>query len=216
MKLPFLERGLLKRNVPKRPAIAIAVTLVAAASLVIGRERPALEVVESSPARAQNTAAAPDIDLDKLRRVAEADAPKSDPFAPRSFAPKPRAQRGAAAASAPKGAPPLPFTYIGWVSQDGKTDVYVQRGEELISISAGQKIEPDYRVDSITEESIRFTYLPMKTRQVLARAEPEGEKPAAEPERKRRKSEAVAATPEPENAGAPPEFDPAGARPGPG
>ena len=222
MKLAFFERGILKRNVPKRPAIAIAVTLVAAASLVIGRERPALEVVESSPARTPNTAAALEIDLDKLRRVAEADAPKGDPFAPRSFAPKPRAQRGAAAASAPKGAPPLPFTYIGWVSQDGKTDVYVQRGEELISIAAGQKIEPDYRVDSITDSSIAFTYLPMKTRQVLERAEPEGGRQmAAEPEGRRQmaaepdgKPQVVERAEEPDGGGQALERDPAGGRPG--
>jgi len=69
------------------------------------------------------------------------------------------------------------------------------RGEELISIEAGQKIEPDYRVDAITEESIRFTYLPMKTPQVLARAEPEGR---AEPEQRaeaERHAEAKAASP---------------------
>jgi hypothetical protein len=171
MKIAFL-----KRDIPKRPAILIALALVTAASIGIGRERPALEVVESSPARNPNTAAAPEINLDKLRR-AEADAPKNNPFAPRNFAPAPRAQATAAAPSAPKTAPPLPFTYVGWVSQDGKTEVYVLRGEELISIEAGQKIEPDYRVDAISEESIRFTYLPMKTRQVLARAEPEGREP---------------------------------------
>jgi hypothetical protein len=178
MKLPFL-----KRDIPKRPAIAIAVALLAAASLVIGREKPALEVVGPSSARTPNTAAAPEIDLDKLRRAAGADAPQNDPFAPRNFAPAPRTQASAAATPAPpKTAPPLPFTYIGWVSQDGKTEVYVQRGEELISIAAGQKIEPDYRVDSITDSSIRFTYLPMKAHQVLARAEPEGGKPESQPE----------------------------------
>jgi hypothetical protein len=187
MKLPFI-----KRDIPKRPATAIAVALLAAASLVIGRERPALEVVESSSARPRNTAAAPEIDLDKLRRAAVADAPQNDPFSPRNFAsPAPRARASAAAVSAPKGAPPLPFSYVGWVSQDGKTEVYVLRGEELISIEAGQKIEPDYRVDSITDSSIRFTYLPMNKRQMLARAEPEGGKPGAEP------------------AGASPESDPA-------
>ena len=217
MKLAFLQRGLLTRNIPKRPVIAIAVTLVAAASLVIGRERPALEVVESSPARPQSAAAAAEIDLDKLRRGTDADAPQSDPFAPRSFAPKQRAQRNAAVASAPKAAPPLPFTYIGWVSQDGKTDVYVQRGEELISIEEGQKIEPDYRVDSITEESIRFTYLPMKKHQVLARAEPEGGKPGSEPARAKpgsepARGESARARPEPVPAVERAESDPA-ARP---
>lgn len=183
MKLAFFKRDILKGNIPKRPATAIALALVAAASLVIGRERPALEVVESSSARTENTAAAPEIDLDKLRRPGggpAADAPQNDPFAPRSFAPAPRARASAAAAPAPKAAPPLPFTYVGWVSQDGKTEVYVLRGEELISIEAGQKIEPDYRVDSITDSSIAFTYLPMKKRQVLERAEPEGGKPGSE------------------------------------
>jgi hypothetical protein len=212
MKLPFL-----KRDIPKRPATAIAVALLAAASLVIGREKPALEVVQPSPARTQSTAAAPEIDLDKLKRTAApADASQNDPFAPRNFAPAPRAPRapaGGAAASAPKAAPRLPFTYAGWVSQDGKTEVYVQRGEELISIEAGQKIEPDYRVDSITEESIRFTYLPMKTRQVLARAEPEGERPASESKGGRPGSEAAAGRSASEPAGGRPDVEPTGGRP---
>jgi len=198
MKLAFFKRDILKRNIPKRPAAVIALGLVTAASIVIGREKPALEVVESRPAPAKNTAAAAAIDLGKLKRIAAADAPQNDPFAPRSFAPAPRARAstGAAAASAPKAAPPLPFTYVGWVSQDGKTEVYVLRGEELISVEAGQKIEPDYRVDSITEENIRFTYLPMKTRQVLARAEPEGARPESEPKKARPKSDHAAARPE--------------------
>ena len=83
--------------------------------------------------------------------------------------------------------------------------MYVLRGEELISIEAGQTIEPGYRVDSITEESIRFTYLPMKTRQVLARAEPEGERPGAEPARPK---------PESDPAVGSRESDPAAGRPG--
>jgi hypothetical protein len=200
MKLTFF-----KRDIPKRPAIAIAVALLAAASLVIGREKPALEVVEPSSARTRNVAAAPEIDLDKLRRDAGADAPQNDPFAPRNFAPAPRARASAAATPAPKAAPPLPFTYAGWVSQDGRTEVYVQRGEELISIEAGQKIEPDYRVDSITDSSIGFTYLPMKTPQVLARAEPEGGKPGAEPQ---------AARPGAEHQAARRGAEPRGGRPG--
>jgi hypothetical protein len=91
--------------------------------------------------------------------------------------------------------------------------VYVQRGEELISIAAGENIGPDYRVDSITEESIRFTYLPMKERQVLARAEPEGEKPGSESARPE-KAKPVLERAEP--PGGKPGFDsdePAGGRP---
>jgi len=163
---------ILKRDIPKRPA-AIAVALIAVASIVAGRERPALELVEPRSARAEATAAAPEIDLAKLQR-GEAAAPQNDPFAPRSFAP---VQQAAAPqeAPAPQGAPPLPFTYAGWLTQDGKTEVYVLRGDELIAIAAGRKIDAQYRVDSITESSIRFTYLPMKTRQSLERAPEAGE-----------------------------------------
>jgi hypothetical protein len=40
------------------------------------------------------------------------------------------------------------------------------RGEELLSIAAGQKLG-DYRVDQIAESKISFTYLPLKTKQTL-------------------------------------------------
>jgi hypothetical protein len=155
---------LLKRAILKRPA-ALAVALIAAASMVAGREKPSVEVVESRPARVETAAAAPEIDLAKLRR-GEPEASQSDPFAPRSFAPL-RQAASAAAPEAPKGPPPLPFTYAGWLTQDGRTEVYVLRGDELISIAAGQKIDAQYRVDSITGSRIGFTYLPLKTRQSI-------------------------------------------------
>jgi hypothetical protein len=126
-------------------------------------------VVESRPSQSDKAAAAPAIDLAKLRR-GEADAPQNDPFAPRNFAPA-RQEAAAAAPQGPKGAPPLPFTYVGWLTQDGKTEVFVARGDELISIAAGQKIDAQYRVDSISDSRIGFTYLPLKTRQSLERAE---------------------------------------------
>ena len=161
MRIAFL-----KRDIPKRPA-AIAVALIATASIVAGREKPAIELVESRPSQIEKAATAPEIDLGKLQR-AQADAPRSDPFAPRSFAPV-QQQSGA-----PQGPPPLPFRYAGRLIQDGKTEVFVTRGDELISIAAGQNIDAQYRVDSISESRIRFTYVPQKTRQVLDLAEAQG------------------------------------------
>jgi hypothetical protein len=163
MRIAFL-----KRDIPKRPA-AIAVALIAAASMVAGREKPAVEVVEARSSQIEKTASAPEIDLAKLERP-QADAPSNDPFAPRSFAPAPQA----AAPQGPPGAPPLPFRYAGRVTQDGKTEVFVVRGEELITIAAGEKIDAQYRVDSITETRIGFTYLPLKKRQSLELAEASG------------------------------------------
>jgi hypothetical protein len=168
----------LKRDIPKR-AVLLAIALVAAASMVTGREKPSHEVVEAAPPRLEQAAAAPDIDLAKLQQR-EAEAAQSDPFAPRDFAPAPAPaparQRAASAPEAPKGPPPLPFTYAGWLTQDGKTEVLVVRGEEILSIAAGQNIDSQYRVDSISDERIGFTYLPLKKRQVLERVQPEGDK----------------------------------------
>jgi hypothetical protein len=166
MKLAFLPRTLFRR------VLVVALVLVAGASIVAGRERPAPEALEARPARSEPAAAAPEIDLAKLERR-EAEAPQGDPFAPRNFAAVRQAaapRTAAPAAETPKGPPPLPFTYAGWMTQDGKTEIFVARGDELISIEVGQKIE-QYRVDSISDERIAFTYLPMKKRQSLERVE---------------------------------------------
>lgn len=162
----------LQRYIPKRAA-AVVVALVAAAGVVAGREKAAIEVSEAKAPRAEAAQVAElDIDLGKLHR-AEAAAPQNDPFAPRSFAPPQRAAATDAPAAAPT-APSLPFRYAGKLIANGKTEIFVMRGEDLISIAAGQKIDGEYRVDAITESSIRFTYLPLKTRQSIDLAEANG------------------------------------------
>jgi hypothetical protein len=169
MKIAFLPRQLSRR------VLAVALVLVAGASIVAGREQPAPEALEPRPARSEPAAAAPEIDLDKLERR-DAEAPQGDPFAPRNFAAvkQAAAPRAPASAEASKGPPALPFTYAGWMTQDGKTEIFVARGDELISIAVGQKIDAQYRVDSITDERIAFTYLPTKKRQSIERTETSG------------------------------------------
>jgi len=171
-----MRLALFKREIPKRAA-AIAVALIAAASVVAGRERPAVEVVEPKAARAEEpvSGGVVEIDLARLQRTpAGASVPVDDPFAPRSFAPVRAAKAPAAPAKAeaPKGPPPLPFAYAGKVVHGGRTEVFVTRGEELISIAAGQNIDAEYRVDTISESSIGFTYLPLKKSQSLEREAP--------------------------------------------
>ena len=80
----------------------------------------------------------------------------------------------AGAAPEPPGAPPLPFVYAGKVTQDGRTEVYVTRNDELGRIAPGENIDAQYRVDAISASSIRFTYLPLKTVQSLELGEPGG------------------------------------------
>lgn len=143
----------------RRIAIAVGAAVLVA-GVVAGRERPTLEVVENRKVAVQ--AADDGINLDKLRRQ-EASTPQGDPFAMKSFAPQ------APVVNAPPAkptAPPLPFKYFGKLTEGGKTETYVMQGDELISIAPGQKIG-EYRVDKISEASIAFTYLPLKTKQSL-------------------------------------------------
>ena len=119
-------------------------------------------------------ASAIEIDVSKLARARRA-APGRDPFGPRSFAPPapaaaPAAKAGprmARAAPQKPSAPPLPFTYLGKVTQGKRTETYVLRGEELISVAPGQDIDLQYRVDAVSDTAIRFTYLPLKAPQTL-------------------------------------------------
>jgi hypothetical protein len=157
MKLSFPNIDLPK----KRAALAVAAVILVA-GVVAGRERPAIELLQE---RAPRAAAAADdgIDIDKMRR-AESSLPQKDPFASAALGVH---KQGTSQEGAKASAPPLPFQYFGRLTENGKTEVYVMRGEELLTIAAGQKIG-EYRVDRIDPAAISFTYLPLKTKQQLS------------------------------------------------
>lgn len=138
----------------------IAITLGAAvlvAGVVAGRERPTLEIAAPRVA----APAADGIDLERLQRGA-ASLPQADPFARKSF----EAPKQASNAPAKPAIPPLPFRYFGRLTDGGKTEVFVMRGDELVSIAPGQTLG-QYRVEAVGETSIAFLYLPLNARQTL-------------------------------------------------
>jgi len=143
----------------KKNAAIVAAAVTVVAGVVAGRERPAMEIIHERAKPAQDDG----IDLARLQRP-EAAVPQSDPFA-RNFGPEKAAQGEKAAAGKPV-APPLPFRYFGRLTENGKTEVFVMRGDDLLTIAPGQKIG-EYRVDQIAEASISFTYLPLKMKQTL-------------------------------------------------
>jgi hypothetical protein len=162
--------GTFSRKEIVRVAAPIAV-LALIASVVAGRERPAEAVVEPAtriPARIETREQ--DLDLTGLMRPADgsAEKPAVDPFARRSFAPK--AEAAPQAPQAPT-APPLPFRYVGKMIEDGRLEVFLARGEESYSVTAGskrgEKLGTEYRVDKVTENRVTFTYLPLKIQQTL-------------------------------------------------
>jgi hypothetical protein len=156
---------LLKADMPRKRAAVTVAALILVVGVVAGRERPALELVQERAPQAA-AAAADGINLDRLRR-GEARLPQNDPFSRKDFGgQKPAAPVAVPNATAKPVAPPLPFQYFGKLIENGKTEVFVMSGEELVSIVAGQTVG-EYRVDKVTDASISFTYLPLKMKQTL-------------------------------------------------
>ncbi|MXS84729.1 hypothetical protein ABO04_02070 [Nitrosomonas sp. HPC101] len=63
--------------------------------------------------------------------------------------------------------PPLPFEYLGKVSADGKTRIFLAWGDENHVVAVGARISGQYRVDRIREDAVELTYLPLGIRQTL-------------------------------------------------
>jgi hypothetical protein len=170
-----LDRAGLGRERLVRLAIPLAASVLVA-SVVTGREKPTLDLAPArdlAPKVLAAQAADADLDLALLRRAErteERTVAATDPFARRSFGPEAAIPAAAPDAPAPAPqAPPLPFTYLGKVVEDGKLSVFLARGEDSYSVPAGRrhKLDPQYRVDKVTETQVVFTYLPMNAKQTL-------------------------------------------------
>jgi hypothetical protein len=160
-------------------AVAAVLTLIAV-RWAGGDERtatdaqpPARAERSERPARADGAAAetAPDVNIEKLPRRAH-EAPGGDLFKPNSW--QAIAQEEARKQAPPPPpppkptAPPLPFKYLGKLVEDERTLVFLVRDDRNFIVRAGDTIEGTYRVDEIAEQSMTFTFLPLKERQVLA------------------------------------------------
>ena len=146
-----------------KKVLASVAAVGALASVVAGREQPSFAPAPE-PKVETRLQASEEIDLAKLQARVDEGA-KLDAFAPKNFSPVEQPQ--ATAAAAPKReAPALPFKYIGRVVDGDKLAVFLQNGNESYSVTEGERVG-DYRVDKISDAEIRFTYLPMKTKQTL-------------------------------------------------
>jgi hypothetical protein len=75
---------------------------------------------------------------------------------------------GAAGDSKDAAPPPLPFVYIGKVTQDGRTTVYLSRDQFSYAARVGENVDNEYRVDAIEDNRILLTYLPLGIQRVLS------------------------------------------------
>jgi hypothetical protein len=165
-------------------AILAVVTVLAVRWVDGGEAPPARDVAVSeavSPAERQGQAGAAgalapvtaEVTLDRLRR-APYPALTSDPFRsdiePDTMSPEGGFGGGVAGqrSTGSSEPPPLPFTYMGKMLEDGETVVFLTRGDRNYLARKGATLDGQYRVDAIGPRTMVLTYLPAKAKQSLA------------------------------------------------
>jgi hypothetical protein len=118
---------------------------------------------------------APALDLQKLQRPPALD-PDGDPFGPRSFRPAPPKLKAPPVQamleapplpSPPPQAPPLPFIFMGRLSEARDTTVFLTMGDRNLIVKPGDTIDNTYKVEEVSDTAVVLTYLPMNLRQTL-------------------------------------------------
>ncbi|MES2742569.1 MAG: hypothetical protein V4754_16720 [Pseudomonadota bacterium] len=95
----------------------------------------------------------------------QAEPPKKVLPAEGDDAPAPAKPRRAAQAAS--GAPPLPFQFLGRFVDDGQAAYFLQAGERNVVARVGEQVDDSYRLDSASDDTLTFTYLPLKQQQQL-------------------------------------------------
>jgi hypothetical protein len=155
--------------------IALALTLVAAR--LVGREEeappaaPEVRAARAPGAGGERSIERIEIDLDRLA-ARKGGAPGADPFRALSWqsVAQEEARKNAPPPPPPPPpqAPPLPFTYMGKLIEEGRIVVFLTQGERNHIVRQGDTIDGTYRVDAVTERHLSLTYLPLKQKQELA------------------------------------------------
>lgn len=67
--------------------------------------------------------------------------------------------------------PPLPFQYLGSVTEDGLQKWFISRDDAILTVKAGERIDSEYRLISVKKKNNRstltFRYLPMRITQKM-------------------------------------------------
>lgn len=95
-------------------------------------------------------------------------APKRPAISPQQQATieQQRAQRAKAPPPAPT-PPPLQFKYIGKAIEGNKIWVFLTQNDENYIARIGEKVDEQYRLDTVNDESVTLTYLPLNAKQTL-------------------------------------------------
>ncbi|MCW5618605.1 MAG: hypothetical protein KIS65_05255 [Nitrosomonas sp.] len=95
-------------------------------------------------------------------------APKPPPITPQQQAAMLQQQRAKVKTPPPAPTPPpLQFKYIGKAIEGNRTWVFLTQADENYIAKIGEKIDDRYRLDTISDESVTLTYLPLNAKQIL-------------------------------------------------
>ncbi len=171
---------------PARKRIAIAIVVLGSAliaerviELSGGDDEPVVAAaaapkrVRSAGAATEGQGGATSLRVDRLedRQHALADSNDSARTAPSALfgatnwaPPAPEAPPG----PPPKPvAPPFPYTYMGKLLEDGVLTAFFTQGNRVIPVKAGDTVDAVFRIDQMTNQNMKLTYLPLNETQEL-------------------------------------------------
>ncbi|MEO7465224.1 MAG: secretion system X translation initiation factor [Nitrosospira sp.] len=102
------------------------------------------------------------LELERLKRR-QFSAQAGDLFSPKSWIPPPPLMK-----AQPPSPPPLMFKYLGKVTEGDETRVFLALAEHNYVVKPGETINNQYRVDTVTDHTITFTYIPLNAKQMLS------------------------------------------------
>ena len=65
-------------------------------------------------------------------------------------------------------APELPFTYLGRMVENDNTVLFLSKQDQSYSVKIAGIVDKNYRVESINDDQVVFTYLPLNIQQTLS------------------------------------------------
>ncbi len=149
--------------------LAIAITVVGDdKSILVESPKPPApgEPAPANQARIEAPEKTAPIEVAKLSRVPPV-ADGVDVFAAKSWIRPTPVRTALAPPPAQPAAPPMPFQYVGQIQGREGPTILLSRGAESFSVKTGEAIDNDYRLESVTGESLTIVYLPLNERQTL-------------------------------------------------
>jgi hypothetical protein len=67
----------------------------------------------------------------------------------------------------PPTAPPIPYTYMGQIEEEGKVEFFLMQQNKLINIKVGQTLNGQWRLDGETVKYLNWTFVPLGLPQTL-------------------------------------------------